>query len=63
MNPLATWTEKDAWAYIMRHQVPYNPLLDRGYASIGCYNCTLPGKPGRAGRWTGFEKEECGLHV
>ena len=63
LNPLANWSEKETWAYIMRHGVPYNPLLDRGYASIGCYNCTVPGKPGRAGRWAGFEKEECGLHV
>ncbi len=63
INPLATWTEKETWAYLTEHGVPYNPLLDRGYASIGCFNCTVPGKQGRAGRWDGFDKEECGLHT
>lgn len=63
INPLANWTEKQTWAYLLEHGVPYNPLLDRGYASIGCYNCTVPGVQGRAGRWQGFEKDECGLHT
>jgi len=63
INPLANWSEKQTWAYILEHKVPYNPLLDRGYASIGCYNCTVPGVQGRAGRWQGFEKDECGLHT
>ncbi|GIW15538.1 MAG: phosphoadenosine phosphosulfate reductase [Tepidiforma sp.] len=63
INPLANWSEKQTWAYILEHRVPYNPLLDRGYASIGCYNCTVPGVQGRAGRWQGFEKDECGLHT
>ena len=63
INPLANWSEKQTWAYILEHKVPYNPLLDRGYASIGCYNCTVPGVHGRAGRWQGFEKDECGLHT
>jgi len=63
INPLANWSEKQTWAYILEHRVPYNPLLDRGYASIGCYNCTVPGVHGRAGRWQGFEKDECGLHT
>jgi len=63
INPLANWSEKQTWAYILEHKVPYNPLLDRGYASIGCYNCTVPGVQGRAGRWLGFEKDECGLHT
>ncbi len=63
VNPLANWTEKQTWAYLLEHEVPYNPLLDRGYASIGCYNCTVPGIQGRAGRWQGFEKDECGLHT
>ncbi len=63
INPLARWTEKETWAYLLEHGVPYNPLLDRGYASIGCYNCTVPGVQGRAGRWQGFEKDECGLHT
>lgn len=63
INPLANWTEKQTWAYILEHDIPYNPLLDHGYASIGCYNCTVPGVQGRAGRWQGFEKDECGLHT
>lgn len=63
VNPLANWTEKQTWAYILEHGIPYNPLLDRGYTSIGCYNCTVPGVRGRAGRWQGFQKDECGLHT
>jgi phosphoadenosine phosphosulfate reductase len=61
-NPLADWSQQDVWRYIARHDVPYNPLHDRGYASIGCAPCTLPGS-GREGRWAGQEKTECGLHV
>jgi phosphoadenosine phosphosulfate reductase len=60
-NPLADWTEKDVWNYIMQNDVPYNELHDRGYASVGCTHCTLPGA-GRAGRWAGTDKIECGLH-
>jgi phosphoadenosine phosphosulfate reductase len=63
LNPLANWTEKQTWEYVMANNIPYNPLLDQGYASIGCYNCTIPGVQGRAGRWQGFDKEECGLHT
>ena len=62
LNPLADWTEKDIWRYIFAHDLPYNPLHDRGYASIGCAPCTLPGD-GRDGRWAGEEKTECGLHL
>ena len=61
-NPLADWSEQDVWNYIARHDVPYNALHDRGYASIGCMPCTLPGS-GREGRWAGSEKTECGLHI
>src|ERR671917_316282 len=61
-NPLATWSERDVWAYIARHDLPYNPLHDQGYSSIGCTHCTLPGA-GREGRWAGREKTECGLHT
>jgi phosphoadenosine phosphosulfate reductase len=61
-NPLATWTERDVWAYIERHDLPYNPLHDQGYSSIGCTHCTLPGA-GRDGRWAGLEKNECGMHA
>jgi phosphoadenosine phosphosulfate reductase len=61
VNPLADWTEKDVWAYIAEHDLPYNTLHDRGYSSIGCAPCTLPGS-GREGRWAGQDKTECGLH-
>ena len=61
-NPLADWTEKDVWNYVFEHDLPYNPLHDRGYSSIGCAPCTLPGT-GRDGRWAGQDKTECGLHV
>jgi len=63
LNPLANWSEKQTWEYILANKIPYNPLLDQGYSSIGCYNCTIPGVQGRAGRWQGFEKDECGLHT
>jgi len=64
-NPLANWTSEDVWGYIRNHNVPYNPLHDRNYPSIGCEHCTRPVAPGedpRAGRWSGTEKIECGLH-
>jgi phosphoadenosine phosphosulfate reductase len=64
-NPLASWTSDDVWGYIREHNVIYNPLHDRDYPSIGCEYCTRPVKPGedpRAGRWSGFDKTECGLH-
>jgi phosphoadenosine phosphosulfate reductase len=61
-NPLAAWTEKDLWARILDRELPYHPLHDQGYSSIGCAPCTLPGS-GREGRWAGTEKTECGLHV
>jgi phosphoadenosine phosphosulfate reductase len=66
INPIADWSEPDVWRYIHDHAVPYNPLHDQDYPSIGCTHCTrpvLPGEDGRAGRWTGFAKTECGLHV
>jgi len=61
-NPLADWDEAAVWEYIARNDVPYNELHDRGYASIGCVPCTLPGA-GREGRWAGSDKTECGLHL
>jgi phosphoadenosine phosphosulfate reductase len=61
-NPLADWTDQDVWAYVDERRLPVNPLHERGYASIGCTHCTLPGD-GRAGRWAGTGKTECGLHL
>jgi phosphoadenosine phosphosulfate reductase len=61
VNPLADWSEKDLWRYIVKHDLPYNPLHDQGYASIGCAPCTLPGA-GREGRWAGTDQIECGIH-
>ena len=61
-NPLADWTDRDLWSYIVAHDLPYNPLHDQGYESIGCAPCTLPGS-GREGRWAGEDKTECGLHI
>lgn len=66
INPLLQWTKKDVWAFIMKHDIPYNPLHDRDYPSIGCWPCTDPvhaGGDDRAGRWAGTRKKECGLHV
>jgi phosphoadenosine phosphosulfate reductase len=61
VNPLADWSEKDLWRYIHEHELPYHPLHDQGYASIGCAPCTQPGD-GREGRWAGQDKLECGIH-
>lgn len=64
-NPLASWTSEDVWNYIRSNQVPYNPLHDQNYPSIGCHYCTrqvMPGEDPRAGRWSGNDKTECGLH-
>ena len=60
--PLADWTDKDVWRYIAEQDVPYNPLHDRGFESIGCTHCTVPGA-GREGRWAGTDRIECGLHL
>jgi phosphoadenosine phosphosulfate reductase len=66
INPLVRWTEGDIWAYIVKHDVPYNPLHDRNYPSLGCTYCTRPVNPGddpRSGRWQGNDKVECGIHL
>ena len=66
LNPLATWTKKDVWDYIIKNDVPYNPLHDAGYPSIGCWPCTKAigaGEDDRSGRWAGTAKKECGIHV
>jgi phosphoadenosine phosphosulfate reductase len=65
VNPLARWTQADADAYIAVHDVPVNELVRRGYASVGCRPCTAavaPGADPRSGRWSLFDKTECGLH-
>lgn len=65
VSPLANWTKQQVWKMIVDHNIPYNPLHDRGYPSVGCWPCTravLFGEDERAGRWSGFAKTECGLH-
>ena len=61
-NPLADWSDRDVWQYVNDHELPYHPLHDQGYESIGCAPCTMPGN-GREGRWAGQQKTECGLHA
>ena len=66
VNPIVDWTSKEVWRYIHDHDVPYNELHDQNYPSIGCTHCTRavrPGEDARAGRWSGFAKTECGLHI
>jgi phosphoadenosine phosphosulfate reductase len=65
VNPIANWSDEDVAGYIRDHDVPVNPLLERGYPSIGCWPCTRPVEPGadpRSGRWAGLARMECGLH-
>lgn len=64
--PLAAWSEHECLAYVQRHGIPYSSLYDRGYPSMGCWPCTRAVQTGehqRAGRWAGWNKTECGLHV
>lgn len=66
MNPLAYWTRKQVWSYIFKNNIPYNPLHNRGYASIGCSYCTHPTHNPlneRSGRWINHQKIECGIHL
>jgi phosphoadenosine phosphosulfate reductase len=66
LNPMANWSREAVWAHIKENKIPYNPLHDQGYRSIGCWPCTRPtdaGENERAGRWTGFDKAECGIHT
>jgi phosphoadenosine phosphosulfate reductase len=65
VNPIATWTDDDVALYIQLHDIPVNPLVHRGYPSVGCWPCTravAEGDDKRAGRWAGTAKTECGLH-
>ena len=66
INPIANWTEEDCASYVAINDVPYNPLLDQGYGSIGCWPCTskvAEGEDARSGRWRDSAKTECGLHL
>ena len=66
INPMVDWSTKQVWRYIHDHDVPYNELHNQDYPSIGCTHCTRavrPGEDARAGRWPGFAKTECGLHI
>ena len=66
VNPLVGWTTGDVWSFLRANAIPYNPLHDDGYPSIGCQPCTsrvADGEDPRAGRWRGHEKRECGLHL
>ncbi len=66
LNPMADWTREAVWEAIRARRIPYNPLTDQGYRSIGCHPCTtaVSGEAHeRAGRWTGFDKAECGIHT
>ncbi len=67
ISPLANWTKKDVWKRILDEEIPYNPLHDQGFPSIGCWPCTRAVTAGetdeRAGRWSGTAKTECGLHT
>jgi phosphoadenosine phosphosulfate reductase len=66
INPLVRWTKEEIWRHIFAHDLPYNPLKDQGYASVGCAPCTQPAtdpNDERSGRWSGRQKTECGLHT
>ncbi len=66
LNPLADWSRGQVWKYILEYNLPYNPLHDQGYASIGCTPCTRPTtneSDERSGRWQGSQKTECGIHL
>lgn len=66
ISPLANWNKSDVWKRVLDEGVPYNPLHDQGYPSVGCWPCTRAVMEGetdeRAGRWSGTAKTECGLH-
>jgi phosphoadenosine phosphosulfate reductase len=66
INPIVDWSSENVWEYVRAHDVPYNPLHDFNYPSIGCTHCTRAVRPGddpRSGRWAGSQKTECGLHL
>ncbi len=64
--PIYDWSEEDVWSYIRTYRVPYHPLYDMGYRSMGCMPCSKSGQRGRyerAGRWVSLSKQECGMHA
>ena len=66
IHPLANWSKDDVAAYVAEHDIPTHPLLEKGFASIGCWPCTRairPGEDERSGRWDGLDKTECGIHA
>ncbi|MDX1413589.1 MAG: phosphoadenylyl-sulfate reductase [Candidatus Promineifilaceae bacterium] len=66
LNPLAAWSKEWVWDYLQKYKLPYNKLHNEGYTSIGCRPCTravVPGETERAGRWSGLNKTECGIHI
>ena len=66
LNPMVNWSREKVWNYIEDHNIPYNPLHNQGYRSIGCWPCTKAvdgDQDERAGRWEGFNKTECGIHT
>jgi phosphoadenosine phosphosulfate reductase len=66
VHPLANWTSKEIYGYMKQHNLPFHPLWEKGFRSIGCEPCTqppLPGQDDRSGRWAGLEKTECGIHT
>lgn len=66
INPLADWSQEDVDLHIWRHELPRHPLVDKGFASIGCAPCTsavAEGADARSGRWQGLSKTECGIHL
>ena len=66
INPLVRWSSEEVWSYIRINDLPYNELHDKGFPSIGCIPCTrkvASGEDERSGRWAGFSKSECGIHV
>jgi phosphoadenosine phosphosulfate reductase len=62
INPIVAWSDDDVERYIAEHDIVVNPLREKGFDSIGCAPCTLPGE-GRSGRWAGSDRSECGLHL
>jgi phosphoadenosine phosphosulfate reductase len=66
VNPMVRWTRAEVWRHIFEHDLPYNPLHDRGFTSVGCAPCSMPAtnpSDERSGRWSGSQKTECGLHT